>query len=200
MCSQMENIDWEDILLKLHAYSHQLLKHHRWFRGKNCDTSIQGKQEEDYVYEAITSFLENPERFNPSRGTLFNYLKLHVLRRLYSNDWKKPENTLYKDIFGLNMDDEGDDTISYVESLLPVIAASFDENFDYQSIMSEVQRLTQKDPVALRLFHLAKELGYKRREIIESENITEKEFDKGMKRLNRVLEKVALKFDIEVDL
>jgi hypothetical protein len=193
----MDTIDWDDIYPQLLAFSDQYLKKHDWFRGKGCETSVQGKQADDYVQEAISEHLYHPGKFNAAKGSLLNYLKFSIIRRLYSNDSKGKENTEYRDVFETQVDNDDENSMSYEDSILPYIAATFDEDIDYETIMLDIKHHLRSDPHAFKVFELTRRLGYKRRDVINENHLTDDEFDNGMKRLNRILEKVAIKYSIK---
>jgi len=194
---RMDTIDWEGIYPQLLAFSDQYMKKNDWFRGKDCDSSIQGKQADDYVQEAIADYLYHPEKFKPEKGSLVKYLKFSIIRRQYSNDANRPENTSYRDVFGMYGEEDEDDSISYAESILPFLAATFDEQIDYVTVMLDIEKSLQMDSKALKIFHLTRKMGYKRREVIADGHLTEDDFDSGMKRLNRILEKIEIKYSIK---
>src|SRR5688572_20661862 len=111
--------EWEDIFSRLLAYAHILLKSKSWFRGNKTDVFLEGKKAEDYVMEAITRFLENQDGYNPERGfSLVNYLKLHILRQLVSNDAKSSENKVTTEIVLPNSEDE-DEESRFKEIIFP---------------------------------------------------------------------------------
>ncbi|WP_312991397.1 hypothetical protein [Chryseobacterium flavum] len=191
----MDKIKWEEIYLRLYAYTDQLLKNLSWFR-KNSDSFIKGKQVEDYVCDAIEKYLSEPEKFDENTGrSLLNYLKYHVVRSLVSNDINSAENTKTVDFINYTCNDNDDE--SYSEYILPVIAATFDEDIDYQRIILEIENSLNDDAIAKLIFQEVRLNGIPRRDFIKKHKIEEKDFDNGMKRLKTILKNIAKQYDYE---
>ncbi|WP_129020677.1 sigma factor [Edaphocola flava] len=191
----MDTVFWENVITQLLAYADQLLKTHAWFRGKASDTSIKGRQAEDYVQETIARYLDDPDNYDPSKGELIKYLKYYILRRLVSNDSKSLENTVNIDLFGWKNDDLESD-MEFWEKLMPVEDCDFDSNIDFEQILNDICHNLVDDPECTVIFNLTRKNGYKRREVIREVSFTEDQFDNAMKRLNRILKKVAKKYSI----
>lgn len=60
-----EEPNWESIILILHAHTRRLLQGKTWFRGKNPASYLKGKEIDDYVFDAIGRYLENPQKYDP---------------------------------------------------------------------------------------------------------------------------------------
>jgi len=193
----MEIIDWDDIYPQLYAYTDHLLKTKNWFRKEGTDSYLKGKQVHDYIAEAIEKFLRNPEKYeSTSNRSLVNYLKLHIIRTLVGNDARSAENLTSIDLFGYEDDNnEEEDSHFNIESILPFAGAFFDHEIDYNDIISEVKNEISSDEIATKIFEGICN-GLKRRDSIEENNFTEADFDNGMKRLNTVLKKTAVKYDL----
>lgn len=193
----MEILDWDDIYVQLYTYTDHLLKAKKWFRKDGSDSYLKGKQVHDYISEAIEKHLRRPEKYdNTSNRSLVNYLKLHIILTLVGNDARSPENYKTDDIFSATMkDNEEEDTQFNLDVFLPFAGAFFDQEIDYQEIISHVKSELSTDEICNKIFEgICNRL--KRRESIEEHFLTEKQFDNGMKRLNTILEKTAVKYDL----
>src|SRR4051812_11566167 len=98
--SSDNSIDWEDIIVRLEAFTRSLLKKQHWFHGGAIDSFLKGKEMRDYVYEGIGRFLKHPEKYDSSKGDLVSYLKFNLIRSLVSNDVTSDENKKGTDVFG----------------------------------------------------------------------------------------------------
>lgn len=190
-----DDIDWEDILPKLYAFTHQLLRSMKWFRGKNNDTFLKGKEVKDYVFEAIEKFLANPEKFKPEKNrSLENYLKLHVIRTLVWNDVNSEENkTSQPIILQTGVEDEAET----IEGLYPAIEATFDQQIDYEEVMAYIGEQVSGDPIVENIFMGICHFGMKRRDIIAEFEMGDKEYNNGIRRLNTVLQTAATIFQLK---
>lgn len=197
MDNPFDPVFWENTLPVLLAYADGLLKNCDSFRGNNPDAFVKGKEAEDYVHEAVAKYLEKPEQYDPKKGTLIKFLKYYLLRRLVSNDLKSPDNKLYVDLFGWQEDEGSNEKEIPVDTFLPRISPNFDDELDYPQILHDIQAQLAQDPVALTVFQLIKRQGYKRREVIQQEQFTEGQFDNAMKKVDRAIKKVALKYKIK---
>jgi hypothetical protein len=191
-------IDWEEIYLKLYAYTDHLLKSYHWFRKERA-VFVAGKQVDDYIYEAIERYLRHPQNYNSSSGrSLISYLKRHIIRTLVGNDARGSENRLNVDLHLYTRpggEDEGDDDQA-TDGLLPFAEALFDDQIDFGTIISEIRELVKNDVGASIIFEGRCE-GMKRREIMEAENLEDTVYDNAMKRLGTVLKNTAIKYDLK---
>ena len=72
-------VEWERVIPVLMAFAFSLL-------GNKKFTNRRDHLAYDFTMEAITKYLENPEKFDPSRNPdLINYLKYNILRQLITN-------------------------------------------------------------------------------------------------------------------
>lgn len=207
------SIDWEEIILRLQSFTRSFVSKKGWYRvssvvkkdpkseGENKyeSTYAEGKEVDDYVYEAIGKYLGNKEKHDPNKGSLVDYLKYNVVRSLVSNDLVSSENTTSKDVLvhSYNFEDDENDNSSYLDSILPYTEAYFDQEIDYSLIMKYVQGEINGDEIAEEIFLGICLNGLKRREVIEEFRISEKEFDNGMRRLKTILNKAAKKYDLK---
>ena len=195
----METIDWEDIYIQLYAYTDQLLKTKVWFRKAGANSYLKGKQVHDYISEAIEKYLRNPEKYDPKYNrSLVNYLKKHIIRTLVGNDSRSVENKISDDIFSFDVDGKDeDDQYSGLDSLLPYAEAYFDQEIDYDKACAYVRSELGDDEAAIKIFDDRCE-GVKRRQTIEFHEMSDIDYDNGMKRLHTVLKRTAVKYDLTI--
>ncbi len=150
----MEMVNWDILYPKLLAYTDYLLKTKGWFRTTDDGAYLKGKQAADYVMDAIEVYLTHPDKYDEDAGlSLLNYLKLHIIRRLVSNDVKSKEHELATDILGCsNSNQDHDDPLLFVEHLLPVVEALFPESIDYKNFLTTVTKEVKDDPIAAVIF------------------------------------------------
>ncbi len=146
--------------------------------------------------EAITWHLENPEKYDPSRGTFIKYLKYNILRRMIHNDATSKENRKTRDVFGEKIKD-GNDPSDHYDSILPSIEEYFEDNIDYDTIMKAVEKKCENDDIAYKIFYEVCLCGGKRREVCREQKMAEKEYDNGIRRLNTILEEIAIQFQLK---
>jgi len=193
----MEPINWENIYVKLYAYTDQLLKAYSWFR-KGSDSYLQGKQVHDYVAEAIEKYLRSPEKYDPSSGrSLVTYLKWHIIRSSVGNDVRSAENITSSAILSNNDSGEDGDPFCTIEALLPFVEAGFDQQIDYKKVLTDIENELQNDEVAKMIFEEVRCNGMDRRDVIKKYEVTDKDFDNGMKRMKTVLRKIAKRYSYE---
>jgi DNA-directed RNA polymerase specialized sigma24 family protein len=191
----IDDIDWEEIILRLTAFTCSWTNGRAWFRGGGTSDFLAGKKVEDYVYEAITRFLEAPEKYNSAKGDLLKYLKYQIVRTLVGNDLRKLENKKTDDIFAYDDTScEEEDNIPYSERVMPFTVALFPDDIDYQAIKVYIETEIQGDKDAENVFLGVYISGMKRREVMEELDMSASAFDNGMRRLNTVLRRAALHF------
>jgi hypothetical protein len=191
----IDAIDWADVLVKVEAFTRSLLKAKTWFRGRNTATYLKGKEVNDYVQEAIALFLQKPEVFDPSRGTLVNFLNYYIVRLLVHKDAISDENTDTTDI-SLYFEDNADEA-HYMEKILPYVEAFFDAEIDYKATMNELETSIEGETIVEQIY-MGITSGLKRREIIKEFEMTEQEYDNGKRRLQTILKRVLSKYDIAI--
>lgn len=191
---KLDDIDWEGMLPKLLAFTDHLLRSMRWFRGKNKDTFLKGKEVKDYVFDAIEKYLANPEKFKPEKNrSLENYLKLHVIRTLVWNDANSEENKISIHVIPYT-DDDGAETL---EEIFPAIEATFNQQIDYEEVMAYIGEQVNGDPIVENIFMGVCHFGMKRRDIITEFEMGDKEYNNGIRRLNTVLQTAATIFQLK---
>lgn len=190
-----DEIEWEKVIVQLHAYTLSLTKSRGWFRGSKTKNFIGGKQVEDYIFEAIGRYLKNPQLYDPTKGSLIKFLKYYVIRSLISNDLVSAENKTSSSlsIFDSNDDEDG----NYEERCQAVVEGLFDEEIDYCDIVSSIRESVSHDKLLECIFTASIDENLKRREIIEVYGISPNDYDNGMRRLKTILKNVAIKFDIK---
>lgn len=193
------NIDWEDVYAKLYGYADFLLRSKNWFRGKNSGVYLKGQEVHDYVIEAITRYLEHPEKFNPSKRSLVSYIKLHLIRTLVGDDAKLKENKLNQDVFAFadKVVGEGEDAESFLDTVLPFVEAFFDQEVDFEKIMNHIETEVKSDGITENIYLGICCYGMKRREVIKEFSMTESEFDNGMRRLKTILKNTVATYGIK---
>lgn len=194
--TKADDIDWEELLPKLLAYTHRLLNSLDWFRGKRTDTFLKGKKLEDYVYEAIGEYLANPEKFKPEKNdSLEKFLCFSIIRRLVWNDIQSKENTTTRHIVILQ--DESEDEVHTMEDLFPYIEATFDQQMDYDRVVEYIEEQIKDDKILENIYIGRCHFGLKRGEIITEFELGTKDYDNGVRRLNTILQTAATIFQIK---
>lgn len=188
------SIDWEAIILRLVAFTRSLAKGKPWFRGGKTDSFLMGKQAEDYAFAAIGKYLEEPEKFDASKGELLDYLQYNLVRSLVGNDLRKKENRLTQDVFA-HCNDDGDEHAPYLDRILPHLEALFPDDLDYEAVKDYIEKEIQGDVDAENIFLGLYTYGMKRREVIKEFEMQAIAFDNGMRRLNTVLNRASLHFN-----
>lgn len=194
-----DDIDWKDIILRLTAFADSFARSKHWFRGSQVDVFGQGKQANDYVLDAIERFLIEPGKYNPEKANLFDYLRYNVIRTLIGNDARSAENRNGSNAFthadDLESESEGSSE-TFLEKILPMAVAYFDEELDYNKIMIEIEKQVSSDPITEKIFMGESLYGLKRAQIIKEFNMTPAEFDNGKRRLKTILNNVAKTFNL----
>ena len=196
----VNNEDLGVLYIQLYAYTDNLLKKKGWFRGGKTNSFLKGKETHDYVSEAFEKYLTNPEKYKGTTGrSLENYLKLHIIRTLVGNDARSPENRTSKSIPSLvsRKHEEGEDGDTYLDSILPFAEAYFDQEIDSKEIMTFIEQEVAKDKIVEEIYLGVRCYGWKRAMVIKEFNMSENDFDNGMRRLTTVLNNTAKKFDIK---
>jgi len=193
------DIDWEEVILSLQAYTRFVVNDKGWFRGEKTSTFLKGKEIDDYVYGAIEKYLRNPEKFDSQKGTLILYLKYNLIRSLVVNDLVSAENKTSKDVFGIadTREDDENGVGSYLDATLPHAEVFFDQEVDYKQIMASIEADIKTDKIVEEIFLGIHTYGMARREVIKEFDMTDNDFDNGMRRLKTILTNTAKKFDFK---
>lgn len=193
---EISDEDWKEIILRLQAYTRMFVKDKGWFRGSVTGAYISGKEIDDYVFEAIGRYLKNPQKHDPSKRTLVEYLKKHIIRTLVNNDLGSAENQTSTDLFAFeseNKDDYGSDT--FIDAILPKVDAFYDDEIDYNNIMNFIESETKGDKYVENIF-LGLNCGLKRADIIEEFEMSPSDYDNAMRRLITIRKKAAQKYNV----
>ena len=195
--TKTDDIDWEDLLPKLSAYARYILRGLTWFRGKNTESFLKGKEIDDYVFEAIGEYLYNQQKYNPEKGlSLENYLKTHIIRRLITNDNSSKEHKTSRNLFA-RINDKDENGIESIEDLLPYIEATFDQQIDYDEVIAYVTERVAEDADAENIFMGLCHFQMKRGDIITEFDMTEQRYDNGKRRLGTILQAAATIYQLK---
>lgn len=193
----MDTEELKKIYPQLYAYTYTLLESHQWFRPDKSGSYLMGQQADDYVQEALARYLTHPEKFDKSSGrSLANYLKEHIIRSLVGKDSRREENKTSSSLYVAGTDEEGEEDAFRLNPFLSSEVPSHDEEIDYQTIMSDIANQVEHDEIVKTIFEGVCRDGLSRGQVISIDNITPKEFDKGKKRLETILNKTAQKYNI----
>jgi len=197
--AENSSIDWEEIILCLQSFTRSLVNGKGWFRGGKTKVFLKGQEIDDYVFAAIERYLRNPEKYNPSKGLLIDYLRYNLIRSMVSNDLVSAENRTSKDVFVVTDENKDKkDSGLYLDSILPHAHAFFDQEIDYKEVMSYVESEIKSDTIVEEIFLGLCCYGFKRREVIEEFKMNEKDYDNGMRRLNTIRNNAAKRYDIKI--
>lgn len=197
---EITNDEWKEIILLLHTYTRLLVKSKGWFRGDGTEMLLSGKEIDDYVFEAIGRYLEKPEKHDPTKRSLIEYLKKHVIRSLVNNDLRSAENRTSTDVFANKSESESvndEDSTPFLDSILPHAEVFFDQEIDFKEIMNYIESEVKGDVDVENIFLGLVGYGMKRAEIIQEFNMTPSQYDNGMRRLITIRTKAAKKYDIK---
>jgi hypothetical protein len=188
---------WEEIIVELEAFFRSFIKGKPLFRRGQADIFLKGKSIRDYVYEAILLYLEDPGKYDPSKGPLIMYLKYYLLRNVINSDLDSKENKTTRDLYDrILQHDAADDSTAYFDRLLPFTEALFDDEIDYGTIMADIEAAVKKDKVCGEIFY-GQSIGMARRDIMEEFGMSAGDYVNGYKRLKTILNNIALQYDIE---
>lgn len=188
-------IDWEEIIVRLEAFTRSLLKKQKWFRGGGIDFFLKGKEMRDYVYGAIEKYLRNPDKYDQTKGDLYNYLCWNLIRSLVSNDVTSEENKTSRDYFNITSHDpDGDDT-PYIDRIAPAIEPMFTDDLDYERIHQYIETQIEGDTIVEEIFLGIYSNGMKRREIIKEFGMSSSDYDNGHRRLETVIRQATANFN-----
>lgn len=193
---EISDEDWKEIVLRLQAYTRMLVRDKGWFRGSETGAYISGKEIDDYVFEAIGRYLKNPEKHDPSKRTLVEYLKKHIIRTLVNNDLVSSENQTSTDLFSFESETENEDgSDTFIDAMLPKVDALYDDEIDYISIMNFIESEAKGDAYVENIF-LGLNCGMKRADIIDEFRMSPSDYDNAMRRLITIRKKAAQKYNI----
>ena len=175
-----DEVDWEKVIPVLMAFAYSLL-------GNKQFTNRRDQLSYDFALEAITKYLENKEKFNPTRNPdLINYLKYYIVRQLISN-FKKSAGIRTRVILkGLKDIEKGE----YEYSIDQLIGKDnlIENNVDVNILLDRVSKKLMNKIELNEIFILLYYKELKRSEICEQLNIPLKEFDNRSRRMKRLLD------------
>lgn len=193
----VKDIDWEDLYLRLYAFTDNLLRSKKWFRQGKPNFYLEGKEVHDYVSAAIEEYLYCPEKYDSTKGTLINYLKYYLIRSFISNDVRSSENRSTSDVFRANPIGGSDDNPDYLDLVLPHLMVYFEEELDYEIIMSRIQNEIKDDKIAEEIFLGICCESLSRREVIKEFGMSERDYDNGRRRLDTIFKKIVEEFNLK---
>lgn len=191
-----EEPDWEGVIPILYAFTKGVLKGKTWFRGKDPGVFLQGKQIDDYVYDAIGRYLEHPEKFKPEKGSLIDYLKFNLIKTLVGNDLRSQENQTTNDIFNDTGSENEVDNYNYLDTILPYVEAYFDQQVDYDNVMSEIASIVEGENEVEQIFVSIYGYEMKPREIMNEFGMSKETYNNAFRRLKTIIKNVVKKFDL----
>lgn len=174
--SDYKNVDWEKVIKVLMAYAYVLIGDENLSMAKSRKELAY-----DFAMEAITRFLKQPEKFDPTRNPdLVKYLKYSYVRQFISNAKKT----------GFYRYDKSSSTPE--EDFYHTLKSEFnwDEKIDVKQFVSIVEEKLTDDKDLIPIFKGRYHQDSKRSEICDDLNISLKEYDKRLKRLKRLVEKI----------
>lgn len=186
------------MIIRLTAFTLQLVKGRGWFRGPDTQVFNAGKEAQDYAFEAIKKYLENPEKFDPTRGTLEKYLKYNLIRSLVINDLRSAENkTGIASEVTADYHDEEDSISNYNDLIVPQAEAFFEQEVDYKQILTEIETEVAKEPILENIYLGLRVLGMKPMDVMSEFSISDKDYNNAFRRLTTLLNNIAKKYNIE---
>jgi hypothetical protein len=190
--------EWLPIIDALQTYTRQLAQGKQWFRGKQTEVYLKGKEINDYVYEAIGRLLQHPEKFDAAKGSLIEYLQLNLIRGLVANDIRNAENKTSAEVFGKadQLAEANEDAGTYLDAVLPYAEAFFDQQMDYDQVMKFLEEKVKDDPDVEKLFY-GFSLGMKRESILEEFNMSERDYMNAYRRYKTVKKQAITQFDLK---
>jgi hypothetical protein len=195
--AENSDIDWEEIILRLQTFTRSLANGKGWFRGEETTIYLRGKEIDDYVFDTIEIYLRNPEKFDSTKGSLIKYLCYSIIRNLVRNDLVSAENRTTSDVFAYQNESENeDDSASYLDSILPHAEVFFDQEIDFNEVMSYIEAETKGDSIVENIFLGISGYGLKRAKIIKEFSMTPVEYDNGMRRLITIRNAAAKEYGI----
>lgn len=140
----------------------------------------------DFAIDAITKYLIEPEKFDPSRNPdLIRYLKYNILRQSIFNAKKKAANV--NEIVQEEREEEYD-----LENVDDFFAEEIqlDEAIDVAAVVAKIEEEISEDEDLYGIFIGRYYDESKRGEICKELNISEEEYDNRIRRLRRLSKKI----------
>lgn len=183
-----DEVEWEKVIPALMAFAYSLL-------GNKKFTNRRDQLAYDFAMETIIRYLENKDKFDPSRNPdLINYLKYNILRQLISNF--ENSASVRRRVVLENTDNEKEHNNEYLLEQLFNEDKYIENNIDEKIFIQKMERKL-KDKLELKeIFDLLYYKDSKRAEICKDLDIPLREFDNRYRRLKRLLDnemKILLK-------
>ncbi len=197
---ELSEDELRDIIRKLTAFTYRYAFDNKsWFR-KGSDSLLKGKKVEDYVYEAIGRYFENPEKHNTERGSLFTYLST-VVMTLVGNDLRSKENkTTWAIPHEADGDENGNKELDYFDLVTRRIEENIEDQIYYDQIVKDIVEEIAKQEEAgnkdiLEKIYLGLDLGLKPKDIMETFKMPNGEYNNGIRRLRTIVRKIVSKYE-----
>lgn len=171
---------FSELLKVLMSYSYYIIGNSSLRLEKNREQLAY-----DLAMEAITRYLENPNKFDPSRNSdLVKYLKFSILKRLVSNfkELKGQKNELIynkADAIGIEV----------MNSFLK--ENDINESIDLSNTIKLIQKELIQDKLLSQIFKLRYIEDSTRKEICKDLSISNEEYNNVIRRLKTVLNRVT---------
>ena len=139
----------------------------------------------DYTMEAITKYLNDKSKFDPSRNQdLVSFLKYNYLRQIISNAKRNGQ-------FKYERDSDQLKDSSFISKDTFIKEYNLDDRIDVNNIVLQIEEKLASDEELLPLFNGLYYEESKRSEICEDLGISLKEYDNRMKRLRRIVKNIT---------
>jgi hypothetical protein len=175
-----ENVNWEEVIPVLMAFADSQKKLYNWSRGIKSPLP-KGKESYDLAIQTILTYLETPDKFDPSRNKdLIKYLKYHILRQLVFNLAKSKENAKH-----LNSEKSTQAFISLLTE-----DAKLDSKIDMEKVVSLIRKEIEEDLMLSEIFINLYDFESTRKETYTELDISPKDYDNHVRRLRRIISKI----------
>ena len=170
---------FEPLLKVLMSYAHKLIGNGTLRLSKNKNELAY-----DFSMEAIKCYLENPDKFDPSRNPdLVKFLKFYILKRLISN-FKELKGQQNEVIY------EKDDSNGIHVGQSFIKENDIHDLIDLENTIQLIQRELINNHSLLDLFNLRYINNYTRAEVCGELGISNGEYNNQIRRLDTVLKRV----------
>lgn len=176
-----DNVPWKEVVQVLLSYAYALID------TNSIVTDSKKELAYDFAMSAITSYLEDKEKFDPSRNPdLIKYLKYNILKQSIFNYKKSSKNT--KEI----REEEPEKSNKNSEDLGDFFTNNFDidDTIDIESVVELIEKEIENDDELLEIFIGRYEMDSKRSEICKDIGITTIEYNNRVRRLRRKVKKI----------
>jgi len=193
---KLDDLNWKDIVLQLTAFAQYLINIDKEDWSKGPMNLPKGNEAKDLAMEAITDFLEDPDKFDPERNeSLINFLKFHTVRRLVSNLKKSKENQTTESLITYE-DDANDNELVEKYSDSPTLGfyeLFIVEGIDADMTIKEIEHSIEDDVEMGLVFNALVYDNSLRHEICYDRGLKTSDYDNILKRLKRKAERIIKK-------